>query len=196
MKNTNNKIFTSICANHPELNGERYVHNHDCVGCCFDRSREWKKLNKDKVAAGAKRYGEKNKEKLKEQNAKWSKNNRERHRARTNKWRKSNPSDFSASCKKWRDNNRHILDANKSKYDALQLQAYPAWANDFFIKEIYDLAKLRTKIMGFPWHVDHIVPINSPVVCGLHWEKNLQVIPAIQNVKKSNKHWPDMPERG
>jgi 5-methylcytosine-specific restriction endonuclease McrA len=41
--------------------------------------------------------------------------------------------------------------------------------------------------------VDHIVPLKSPLVCGLHVEHNLQVIPATQNRRKHNRVWPDMP---
>ena len=71
--------------------------------------------------------------------------------------------------------------------------AKPAWANDFFIREAYHLAKLRTLATGYPWHVDHIVPLKSDLVCGLHVEHNLQVIPASENVRKQNFYWPDMP---
>ncbi len=75
---------------------------------------------------------------------------------------------------------------------AQKLLAVPAWANKFFISEAYHLAKLRTEITGFKWHVDHIVPLQSDLVCGLHVEHNLRVIPARDNLTKNNRWWPDM----
>lgn len=60
-------------------------------------------------------------------------------------------------------------------------------ANEWIIKEIYDLALLRTKLTGISWVVDHIVPLNGKTVCGLHVENNLQVVPANWNNKKGNK---------
>ena len=70
---------------------------------------------------------------------------------------------------------------------ARKKHATPAWANSFFIREAYHLAKLRTKATGFKWEVDHIYPLQSDLVCGLHVEHNLQVVPAVLNRSKGNK---------
>jgi hypothetical protein len=87
--------------------------------------------------------------------------------------------------------------ANKAKVNALA-KAYkvrkknrvPKWVDKdhmWLIKEAYELAQLRTKLFGFPWHVDHKAPIQGELVSGLHVIENLQVIPAIENIKKKNK---------
>jgi hypothetical protein len=55
------------------------------------------------------------------------------------------------------------------------------------MKEAYDLADMRSKLFGFLWHVDHIIPLQGKKVSGLHTISNLQVIPAIINTRKSNK---------
>jgi hypothetical protein len=40
---------------------------------------------------------------------------------------------------------------------------------------------------GEDWEFDHIIPIKAKKVCGLHWDGNLQVIPATLNRAKGNK---------
>ena len=44
-----------------------------------------------------------------------------------------------------------------------------------------------TSQTGIKHEVDHIIPLQSPFVCGLHVEYNLQVITAKMNRSKGNK---------
>lgn len=92
--------------------------------------------------------------------------------------------------KNWFAKNKHMRSFYESIYQQAKLQRTPKWLteDDFWmIEEIYNLASLRTKTLGFLWHVDHIIPIRGKKVSGLHVPQNLQVIPWIDNVKKSNK---------
>ena len=72
---------------------------------------------------------------------------------------------------------------------ASKLSATPAWLTGpqiAHIKRTYKLSHLMEDITGTKYHVDHIVPLKGKKVCGLHVPWNLQVIPAEDNLKKSN----------
>jgi hypothetical protein len=71
--------------------------------------------------------------------------------------------------------------ANANKYRASKGIAQPVWASVDKIKEIYANCPEG-------YHVDHIYPLNSDWVCGLHVEHNLRIIPAKDNIAKSNRY--------
>jgi hypothetical protein len=64
--------------------------------------------------------------------------------------------------------------------------ATPRWADFDAMTEIYARRAAIERETGIPHDVDHIVPIVNQLVCGLHWEGNLRIIPASENRKKSN----------
>lgn len=125
--------------------------------------REWRKDNSAKVTAATRKYRALNLEK---------------ERARNRRRAKEYPEMYCAQAMR--------------RY-AQRLMASPVWANQQFISDMYYLARLVSEATGTKHHVDHIVPLKSPLVCGLHVEHNLQVIPDIENIAKGNRTWPDMP---
>jgi len=125
-------------------------------------------------------------------NSQWNAINSEKRKILNKKQSIENKDINNARALLWAKNNPSRANANNAKRRLIQQNVTPKWANQFFIQEIYDLAQLRTKATGFKWHVDHIVPLQSKLVCGLHVEHNLQVIPAIKNCSKGNHYWPDM----
>lgn len=109
--------------------------------------------------------------------------------ASVKQYREVNREKVNAQKRQYQRNNRHIYNKLKAKRKAAELQRTPAWltADDFWlIEEAYALAALRTKVFGFAWHVDHIVPLQGKLVSGLHVPTNMQVIPRDENRRKSN----------
>lgn len=66
--------------------------------------------------------------------------------------------------------------------------ATPRWSNQNAVVAIYRERDRLAAETGIPHEVDHIVPIVSRVVCGLHCENNLRAIPMFENRSKSNKY--------
>lgn len=184
------------------------------------RSKRWRVANPDKVKAKCAAYYAADPEKSKQSTKAWRLANREKNADRTKAWRLENKDKVKGinqrahakadkekrlvKSRAWQDANRDVVRQSVRKWNdkhpertaqrkAAKLNATPAWANKFFVAEAYSLATLRTKVMGFAWQVDHIVPLISKLVCGLHVEKNLRVIPRVENSRKGNRHWPDMP---
>lgn len=92
-----------------------------------------------------------------------------------------------ATYRVWCTANRDKRTATSAKRRAKKLQATPSWADHEAISAVYSEAQRLQALLGVPLHVDHVVPLQGELVCGLHVETNLQIIPATLNRKKSNK---------
>jgi hypothetical protein len=191
--------------------GYRDGHKGTCKTCKSFLSKIWAANNRERLAEIRRNWIERNRERRRETNRKSVRNRRlknpevfrakERVRVKRPEVAKKanrlyylrNKDARLAYNAAYNRANPHRRVAHKAKRRAIMFKAKPIWANDSLITDIYRLAKLREKHTGQKWHVDHTVPINSPLVCGLHVETNLQAIPATSNLQKSNLHWPDMP---
>ncbi len=169
--------FTGKCCSAGHI-AFRYVSGRACTEC---------------VTINAKKSHEQLGERRDEYHKQWRESNRDRCAKATRDYRSRNPGYDKESNAKWRAENRHRLAANQSKRRAVELQAVARWANREAIAAMFEEAKRLTEQTGTPHHVDHIVPLNSKIVCGLHCEANMRVIPATDNISKGNRHWPDMP---
>jgi hypothetical protein len=86
----------------------------------------------------------------------------------------------------YRRNKAKYVAAARSREKRIKI-ATPPWADLKAIEQFYIRAAEVTKLTGIKHHVDHIYPLKSPIMCGLHVEANLQIIPAAVNLRKSNR---------
>ncbi len=104
-------------------------------------------------------------------------------------WVAANRDRHNKKCLRWAKDNSAVVNARTARRYAAKTKATPAWltADDhWLIAEAYDLAKIREKLFGFRWEVDHIIPLRGGRVSGLHVPWNLRVIPLTENRRKSN----------
>lgn len=138
---------------------------------------------KDCHKAASLKWAKEHPEKHNKQNKDWVNNNPEKRQETLKKWRQQNPE----AVKLWKSVNGDRVAAYTAYRRAAQIQATPPWVERDLIKIVY------TKAKELGSHVDHIVPLNSDKVCGLHCWANLQILPSELNAIKSNRNWPDMP---
>jgi hypothetical protein len=118
----------------------------------------------------------------------WYLENKERKREYDAAYRAARRDYWRAVAKRHRDRNPEAKKADTGVRRKRSQEATPIWANRFFIKEIYALAIQRTALTGRKWHVDHVIPLKHPAVCGLHVPANLRVVPAEINLRKHNRY--------
>jgi hypothetical protein len=66
-------------------------------------------------------------------------------------------------------------------------RATPPWVRKQDLLLFYLDSRNKTEETGVQHHVDHIIPLQHELVCGLNIPANLQVITAEENLRKSNK---------
>ena len=90
----------------------------------------------------------------------------------------------------WKENNLLQIRADTKARRRKHRQATPPWLSrrqKTEMRALYQAAITLTKTTGEQYVVDHIIPLRSDVVCGLHVPWNLRVITQEENLKKSNK---------
>lgn len=162
----------------------------NCKECCKQKSKAYKKANPDKAKIAVDKCWNKNRDKYNEKKKEYSKKYSKEAVARAKKWNEANPEKIIKCRKNWKANNTDKVNANTAKRRAVKLQATPKWLSEDDYKtmeQMYKMAQRETIRTGTKFHVDHIIPLKGKNVCGLHCPSNLQVIPAEENCKKSNK---------
>lgn len=188
----------------------RYTHNGECEACARNRSsKKSKSVTKEQKKERDKKYYEKNKEKIRskqKENYKLLTIDEKKKRrgsvtsdsilnqkTRSSKWYLINKEKQKEVKAKYLEEKRYIVYAINANRRARKKRASVLWSDKNKIKQIYLDSILISKTTGIKHHVDHIVPLKSKFVCGLHNEFNLMIITEEDNLKKGNLFWPDMP---
>ena len=96
------------------------------------------------------------------------------------RWRQDNPERQREYKRQQRLKNPGRFTSDVSKRRASKLNATPSWVDLSTILKIYKRAAKAGK------QVDHIVPLQHPLVCGLHVPWNLQLLTPQENQSKNN----------
>lgn len=71
-----------------------------------------------------------------------------------------------------------------------QLRLRQGNLSQLFKKDLDEIYRTRDRVStetGVAHHADHMIPLNNPIVCGLHVPWNMRVITAEENLRKGNK---------
>lgn len=118
--------------------------------------------------------------------------NKESTKAYQDEYRKANKLKAKTTLQVWSLSNKAKLRGYKHARKDTKLNATPSWANQKYMDLFFEIVKLEEDRTGRKCHLDHIVPLKSKLVCGLHCEDNMQVLFAEDNIRKGNRVWPDM----
>jgi hypothetical protein len=116
--------------------------------------------------------------------------NRDDRLIQMQEYQMTNKDKIASRKRSYQKNNKDKINAIEAKRRASKLQATPHWLTEDDLEQIknfYSEAQLNQALNGIEYHVDHIVPLQGENVCGLHVPWNLQVIPAKENMRKSNR---------
>jgi len=150
----------------------------------LQRNREWAAKNKSKKRIYQQTYRTRHREKAKELNRKYKlvENMTPLQLEKVRDQKK-------VAARKWYQNNKEKSRAYKAIYSCQKIKAIPGW-----FEQEQDLIQIMYEKAGqFGFSVDHIVPLRSDRVCGLHTWANLQLLDSQLNLSKGNREWPDMP---
>lgn len=149
-------------------------------------TKAWYQENKERHRELTSRRYQDNKESESAKRKARYQQNKDKENATNNAWYEANRDKKLAKGREWYSNNKALVNASTTKRRLAKLQRTPPWADMSAIAEFYVEAKRLEELTGIQFHVDHIVPLQGELVSGLHVPANLQLLPAHENLSKSN----------
>lgn len=161
-----------------------------CPECKKEYDRRRYEQNPERKKEYARRWYEQNSEREKENRRRWYEQHSERAKELSRRWHEENTERAKENKRRWGEQNPDKRNAISAKRRAIKNQAVAPWADLDAIKQIYTEAAELTKSTGIRHEVDHIYPLQSEYMCGLHVETNLQILTQSENASKRNRTWP------
>ncbi len=98
----------------------------------------------------------------------------------------ANPEPAKRAMKAYAKRNPGKINGYNLEWQSARSKAMPSWLSKVHRKMMKNTYCVSSAIGGM--HVDHIIPLRGELVCGLHVPWNLQIIPAKDNLLKSNNY--------
>lgn len=180
------KVEKSIDLFSRDKNRKDGRHPH-CKPCTKEKLRQHYQNSKEQYSVYAKAYYLENKDAYLERATGWAKKNKEKRKEISKKYVENNPEKRAETSRNNRLSNPGMYAAHYKMRQTRKRKAMPSWACEDSIKAIYRQCAFVTRMTGIKHHVDHFYPLTSDLVCGLHNQFNLRIIPAVENLSKGNK---------
>lgn len=163
---------------HNHFNGQVYRTRVGCLECADSRIKKWTASSAGKVSHKTSKL--RNACNVREYNKRYRKCHRQKIQDYNKHYRELNRDWYLLYYRRYNGNRRAQI-----------LKATPTWADKELINDVYRQASEMSHVFGITFDVEHIVPLISKTVCGLHVPANLTVLESSANRSKGNRWWPD-----
>lgn len=139
-----------------------YVKNREKL---LEYQRQYRAANREKIRT-----------KMKEKLPEYYEKNKSAYKSRNQQWRQANPA--------------RVAYHSRIRDRVLKLQT-PPWAEHALIDQLYKKRDELNKALQLDLQVDHVIPLVSDSVCGLHCWNNLQLLEGSLNAAKATSYETD-----
>lgn len=181
------RYFTGVPCKRDGHVCEREVLSRRCIQCRRDTYNKWRKTERGHTRLKAARAA--NPEYYRSSTKRWAANNADKVRAYTEQYYSDlehREQNRAHSRRRMREQPEYYR-AKGANYRAQKRNATPWWADLDAIRAVYAEMVRLNQTTSIEHHVDHIVPLVSKKVCGLHVACNLRIVTAFENLSKRNR---------